>query len=184
MDGKLLSELGIVFVRTLLLYAVALIVFRGMGKRTVGKMGPFDIALIIIIGEAVALGMEAKNRLLPAILPIVLLGTVQWAMTHLNVKFPWLDRLSQGVPAILVKDGKRRVKTLRKERVSPQDLTMELRQSGVERLSDVKVAELEPTGKVAVLLKPSAKPLTAKDIPKVAQAVADLLRKQGNGPRP
>jgi uncharacterized membrane protein YcaP (DUF421 family) len=175
MKPPLMEELFIVFVRTLLLYTLALVVFRAMGKRTVGKMGPFDFALIIIIGEAVALGMEAQNRLLPAILPIVLLGALQVAITHLGRRWSWFDRLTQGSPVALVKEGRVQSQNLRAERVPDADLTMELHQQGVDRIEDVKLAELEPTGKVAVIMTEAASPLTRADIPQLARAVADLL---------
>jgi uncharacterized membrane protein YcaP (DUF421 family) len=53
MDGKLLHELGIVSVRTVLLYAVALTVLRLSGKRTLGKLDTFDFVVMITIGSTV-----------------------------------------------------------------------------------------------------------------------------------
>lgn len=138
--------------RTALLWVVALSVFRLMGKRTLGKMGAFDIAVIIMMGEAVAIGMEdSKIPLLVPIATVTVLGILQWVLTYLNIQFKALERLTQGTPTKLIDEGKVDQKAMRSERLSETDLQMELRQQGLDSTAQVKTAYLEPTGKVSVL---------------------------------
>jgi len=138
--------------RTAVLWLTALIVFRLMGKRTLGKMGPFDFAVAIMIGEAVALGMETSTPLYHAIVVTVMLGVLQWGLTWLNLRFRWLERLTQGTPTLIVVDGKADKDKLNEVRVSEADLAMELRQNDMT-LKDVKEARLEPSGKISFLKK-------------------------------
>lgn len=136
--------------RTALLWVTALVVFRFMGKRTLGKMGPFDFAVAIMIGEAVAIGMESTHEpLINAIAITVALGVLQWLLTWLNMHFRWLERLTQGNATTIIANGRIRRDILQKERMSHADLMMELRQNQV-KLGDVQEARLEPTGKVSV----------------------------------
>jgi uncharacterized membrane protein YcaP (DUF421 family) len=137
--------------RTAVLWAVALTVFRLVGKRTLGKMGAFDFAVIIMMGEATAIGMEDdKMPLLVPVAIVVLLGVLQWVLTYLNVHWRTLERLTQGTQTALVRNGQVQDSAMRAERVSLPDLLMELRQKGVSSLSQVKEAYLEPTGQVSV----------------------------------
>ncbi len=141
--------------RTAILWLTALVVFRIMGKRTLGKMGPFDFAVVIMIGEAVAIGMEdTREPIIHAIAITAALGFLQWLLTWLNYRFRWLEKITQGQAATVVVNGVIKTKALRKERMSKADLLMELRQSQA-KLKDIKEARLEASGKVSVVNKPS-----------------------------
>ncbi len=152
-----MEELLTLLYRTTLLWLVALWVFRMMGKRTLAKMGSFDFAVIIMIGEAVAIGMEdSKTPLINAIGITVLLGVLQYALTWLNVRFRWLEKITQGNPSMVVQDGKIDRDILKKERVSMADLNMELRKNDVP-LKKIQEARLEPTGDISVKKKSPSK---------------------------
>lgn len=146
-----MAELMTLLYRTAILYVVALMVFRLMGKRTLSKMGPFDFAVIIMIGEAVAIGMQnAKEPLINAIGITVGLGVLQYVLTWLNVRFRWLERLTQGTPARLILRGQLDENRLRRERISDSDLMMELRQKNITAISQVEEALIEPTGEISI----------------------------------
>ncbi len=150
MRSEQVDELFTLLYRTALLWLVALLVFRMMGKRTLAKMGPFDFAVIIMIGEAVAIGMEdAKTPLINAIGITILLGVLQFALTWLNVRFRWLEKVTQGHSTRIVHNGRIDYTMLKRERVSMADLNAELRKSDVP-LNRVKEARLEPTGDISV----------------------------------
>ncbi len=137
--------------RTAILYLVALMVFRLMGKRTLAKMGPFDFAVVIMIGEAVALGMEdTKTPLINAIGITVALGVLQYILTWFNMRWRPLEKLTQGTPTRIIYRGQPDHKRLFSERISHPDLMMELRQNSVDNLNQVEEAYLEPTGKISI----------------------------------
>jgi uncharacterized membrane protein YcaP (DUF421 family) len=180
--GKLVTELGIVTVRTVVLWAVALAVLRLAGKRTMGKLDVFDFVVVITLGSAVAIGMEADNRMLPSMVPVVLLGALQWGLSKLTLASPFLERLTRGQPVVLVDQGQPIHRALVGEHVTTGDLEMELRQKGFTRLEEVDKALLEPTGKVSVVPSPIARPLTHSDLAAIAAAVVDeWQRRQGGG---
>ncbi len=159
--SDLLSELW----RTGLLYVLAFVVFRLMGKRSVSHMAPFDIAVVIIIGEAVAIGIEetSKSIFIPVV-SIVTLGLLQFVLTWVNIKWRGLEQVSQGVATVLVEKGKVKHKNLQREHLSQSDLMISLREQGIDRIEDVDTARLEPTGKVSVLPKSTAVPVTVGEI--------------------
>jgi len=138
--------------RTAVLWGVALAVFRLMGKRTLGKMGAFDFAVIIMLGEASAIGIEdTKIPLLEPIAVVLVLGLLQWALTYFNVRIPALERVTQGVSTLVVEQGQVKQQAMLRERLSEADLAMELRQQGATSPQEVEKAYLEPTGKISVI---------------------------------
>ena len=140
--------------RTAALWVVALAVFRLMGKRTLGKMGAFDFAVIIMIGEATAIGMEdEKMSLAIPIASIVALGLLQWGLTWMNVRWRPLERMTQGTSTAVISEGQVQRDAMRRERLSDADLMMELRQQGIQSTKEVQDAFLEPTGKLSAFKK-------------------------------
>lgn len=172
-------ELLIVFIRTVILYVLAWLVLRLAGKRTLGKMDTFDFVVTISVGSAVAIGMEADNKFLPSVLPIIMLGGLQWMIAKVDMASPGIEKVTRGRSVAVVQDGKVVKKSLESERITKRDLMMELRQKGFERVEDVKEAMLEPTGKMSVLPTNQARPLTMADLTTIAQAVAKELAKGG-----
>ncbi len=154
-DEDRVIELLILLYRTAILWIVALVVFRMMGKRTLAKLGPFDFAVIIMIGEAVAIGMEdSKTPLMNAIGITVLLGALQYLLTWLNVRYRWLEKITQGTSTLIVEQGHVKQQQMKRERVSNPDLDMELRKNDVS-LDEVVEARLEPTGDISLKKKKS-----------------------------
>jgi uncharacterized membrane protein YcaP (DUF421 family) len=151
------ANVGAAVYRTAILWAVALIVFRLTGKRTLGKLAAFDFAVIIMMGEAVAIGMEdAKMPLVYPILIVCVLGLLQWLLTFANVRFRPLEQLTQGQATKVIDNGRMDKDAMVRERFSEADLRMELRQNGVDSVDQVKEAYLEPTGKLSVFKKNSS----------------------------
>ncbi len=158
-----MEELLTLLYRTAILWMVALIVFRMMGKRTLAKLGPFDFAVIIMIGEAVAIGMQdAKTPLVNAIGITVLLGILQYLLTWLNVRYRWLEKVTQGTSTLLVEQGHVKQREMKKERVSDPDLYMELRKKDIT-LDKIEEARLEPTGDISVKKKTSGSEKTGSE---------------------
>lgn len=162
---KLLVDVGKIFLQTTLLYFLVLVVFRLMGKRTLGNLAPFDIAVIIMVGEAAMIPIaEERVPLLRGIIPIITLGFLQILLTLINMYSRGFEKATQGTSTVLVKNGKILAENLRKERVTLADLAIGLREKEVENLSDVREARLEPTGKISVIKEKRAQPVTPGDV--------------------
>ncbi len=165
MKGPLHVELLQLLWRTAVIYVLALLVFRAMGKQSVGKLAPFDAAVIIIIGEAAAIGLEeTSTSILMAIVPIVLLGLFQVGVSWLSRATRTAEEVVAGREVLLIKDGEVRTDAMARERMTQRELMMGLRQQGMERVEDVKAARLEVSGALSVIPAPGAKPLTPDDL--------------------
>lgn len=171
-----LSDLFFLTYRTIALYFFALIAVRLMGKRTVANLAPFDMVVIIIMGSIAAIPIEEREiDLLHGIWPIALLAIFQFAMAQLNLRFRSIERVTQGVSTLLVKEGRVLEDNLKKERMSLADLIIVLREKDVTNLDDVWEARLEPTGNVSVIKKKEVQPITPKDLESKSFASVDLV---------
>lgn len=149
--------------QAVVLYFVVLVLVRVMGKRSVGKLAPFDLAVIIMIGELVAIPVSEERGLHHGLIPVAVLAILQLLLTWANTKSRTLERITQGTSTLLVKDGRPQMDGLTRERVTLEDLAIALREKEVENLADVKEAYLEPTGQISVLKQKDAQPVTPRD---------------------
>ena len=107
----------IIFFRAIFLYIVVLIVMRLMGKREIGQMQPFELAISIMIADLAATPMaETGIPISNGIVPILGVLVMHLAISTLNIKSTKAREIICGKPSILIYRGKIDEKVLRKER--------------------------------------------------------------------
>ncbi len=165
--------------RTLAMFFVALLAVRVTGKRSIGQLAPFDLVVIIIMGSVAALPLEEESiHLIHGIIPIVVLATLQYILSVINMHWRGAEKVTQGMSTPIVVDGKIMHENLKRERVSEADMHIVLRQAGAERVEDLALAVLEPTGQVSIVKKPEAQPVTPKDMNLMTLSRIDTIRGQ------
>ena len=161
----ILATLKLVSLRSIAMFFLTLIAMRVMGKRSVAQLAPFDLTVIIIIGSAAALPLEEESiSLLNGIVPILILTFLQYILSVINIHWRGAEKVTQGMSTPLVINGQILHENRKRERVSLSDLHIVLREGGVDRVEDVALAVLEPTGEVSVILKQESRPISVKDM--------------------
>lgn len=151
--------------RSVAMFFITLVAVRVMGKRSIAQLAPFDLTVMIIIGSAAALPLEEESiSLWNGVVPILILSFFQYLLTVINLHWRGAEKVTQGMSTPLVVNGRILHDNRKKERVSLSDLHIVLRQQGVERVEDVSLAVLEPTGQVSVIFKKEAQPVTIEDV--------------------
>ena len=146
----------ITFLRAIFLYIVVLIVMRLMGKREIGQMQPFELAISIMIADLAATPMaETGIPISNGIVPILGLLVMHLVISTLNIKSTKAREIICGKPSILIYRGKIDEKTLRKERFTINELEERLRDNNIFNIGDVDYAILETSGQVTVIPKPN-----------------------------
>jgi uncharacterized membrane protein YcaP (DUF421 family) len=154
---ELTEHIPVIIARSVLTFLVVLVVVRWTGKRSIANLAPFDLAMVILIGEVAAIPVaDLKVDLLHGILPVCLVGGLHVLVTTLAVRFDKFEKWTEGQPTLLVKDGKVLKQNLLKERVSMADLVTALRHKEVDDVSQVKEAWIEHAGGVSVIRKEEA----------------------------
>ena len=144
----------ITFIRAIILYIIVLIVMRLMGKREIGQLQPFELAIAIMIADLASIPMtEIGIPISKGIIPILGLLVMHLLISFINLKSIKLRELICGKPAILIYRGKIDEKVLKKERFTINELQERLRGNNIVNIGDVEYAILETNGEVTVIQK-------------------------------
>ena len=154
----------ITFFRAIVLYILVLIVMRLMGKREIGQLQPFELAISIMIADLAAVPMaETGVPLTNGIMPILGLLVMHLVISMINMKSSKAREIICGKPSILIYRGKVDQKMLKKERFTINELEERLRDNSIFNIGDVEYAILETSGQVTVIPKPNKRATTPED---------------------
>jgi uncharacterized membrane protein YcaP (DUF421 family) len=146
------ASLGLVVLRTMVVYLVLLVALRLAGKREIGQMTLFDLVVLLVLSNAVQNAMVGPDTsltagLVAAAVLLLLNSAVGWIGAHV----PRFRRYVEGTPTLLVYDGRVIRPHLEHEGVSEDQVLQALREHGVADLKDVKSAVLEVDGSISVV---------------------------------
>lgn len=149
--------------KTIFLFLFTLLCFRIMGYRSLGDMEPLDYVIVLGIGEIMGspLGDTETGIILPMI-AIATLTLLQITASALYAKMPKVEKIMEGKPIPVIRNGKVLKKNLAVHRIDMEALMEELRIKGLRDESDVDIANLEPSGRFSVILKSEASPVTPR----------------------
>ena len=154
----------ITFFRAIVLYILVLVVMRLMGKREIGQLQPFELAISIMIADLASTPMtEIGIPLTNGIVPILGLLIMHLSISMLNMKSLKVREIVCGKPRILIYRGKIDEKALRKERITINELQEKLRSKDIVTLGEVEFAILETSGEVTVIKKPEKRNTIPED---------------------
>ena len=154
----------ITFFRAIVLYILVLVVMRLMGKREIGQLQPFELAISIMIADLATLPMaETGVPISNGIIPILGLLVMHLIISMINMKSTKAREIICGKPSILIFRGKVDEKVLRKERFTINELEERLRDNNIFNIGDVEYAVLETSGQVTVIPKPNKRPTIPED---------------------
>lgn len=140
-------------IRPALVYLFVLVLLRLTGKRTLAQITTFDFVLLLIISEATqqALIGEDNSMINSAIVVATLVG-LNVLMSLLKQRWPWVDRLLDDVPIVIVENGKPLKDRMDKVRVDEDDVLDAARQiHGLERMDQIRHAILERDGQISII---------------------------------
>jgi uncharacterized membrane protein YcaP (DUF421 family) len=127
---------------------------RVVGRRELNTLEPFDLILLIVMGDIVQQGVTQNDF---SVTGLVLAGSTIAAMTvffsYASFKLPFLRPILAGEPVILAEDGKAIERNLRRQRITLEELVAEARMQQIASLDEVKWAVLETSGKVSFIKK-------------------------------
>ena len=154
----------VTFFRAILLYIIVLIVMRLMGKREIGQLQPFELAISIMIADLASIPMtDTGVPISNGIIPILGLLVMHLLISVINLKSMKAREIICGKPRILIYRGRIDEKALKKERFTINELEERLRGNNVVNLGDVEYAILETSGNITVIQKPEKRNTIPED---------------------
>jgi uncharacterized membrane protein YcaP (DUF421 family) len=158
------QELLMTALRALGVYAFMLAVIRLLGKRTVGNFTAFDLLVALMLGEVVDEIIYGDVTLLQGGVAIVVVALAQYGNSWLSYWDHGLDKILEGIPTAVVKEGRLQRDGMRKERMNEREVFAELRVCGIDDLREVKLATVENEGRLSVIKEDWAECLQKGDL--------------------
>lgn len=145
-----------VLIKTFILYFFLILVLRTMGKREIGELSLFDVAVIFIISEILSISISDPNKsILLSIIPIVVIVLLEIIISKICYKNEKIRDIIYGKAEILIINGKIDVNVMKKDRYNLDDLISHLHANNIASPLEVKFAILEANGKLTVFKKDS-----------------------------
>jgi uncharacterized membrane protein YcaP (DUF421 family) len=146
------SDLPDIALRTAVIYVVVIVLLRVSGKRGVGQMSIVDLVLVLIIANGVQNAMVGQNTTIyGGVVAAATLVVLDWAIRTVTDRSLRTQRLLEGEPALLVRDGQVLTGALRKQGISHDELMAGLRNQGLEDPADAHLVFLETNGHISVV---------------------------------
>lgn len=143
--------------RAALVYIAMMILVRVSGKRTVGEFTPFDLVVVILIGESTQGALTGGDEsVIGALAVSATLIALNYLVAFITTRSKLADKIIEGQAVLLVRDGKVLQEALRRNNVPDSDLAEALRGEGLGEVSQVRRAYLETDGSISIIARKPA----------------------------
>lgn len=154
-----------IVLRAIIIYLMVLFLFRIMGKRQLGQMQPFELVLTLIIADLATIPMaEIGVPVLHGIIPLLTLVILHFILTLLSRFSTKFSMLISGKPVIVINPKGIDYQALKKLNITIDDVFEAMRGLGFFSLEQVEYAIMETNGKLSVLPKAEAAPVTNENL--------------------
>lgn len=141
-----------ILIRTLIMYILLSIFMKVMGKRAIGELDVWELVSSLLISELAAIPIgDPDIPLLNAIIPILVIVSVEILISVFKNKSEKLKRVIEGTPAFVVYKGTLIQSSLSENRISVNEFLSEMRCQGIGTLSDIEYATIEQNGSISFI---------------------------------
>jgi uncharacterized membrane protein YcaP (DUF421 family) len=141
-------------IRATVIFFFIFLVTRVVGRRQLSNLEPFDVILLVVIGDLVQQGItQSDNSVTGSITVISTIAVLSVLVAWVAFRFRRLRLVMDGEPIIVVQDGEVLERNLRRERITVEELEEELRQQQLPGVSGVAWAILETDGRISCIPK-------------------------------
>jgi uncharacterized membrane protein YcaP (DUF421 family) len=145
-----------IVLRAALMYFFVLLVTRIVGRRELSSLQPFDLILLVVIGDLVQQGVTQSDYSVTGLL--IAVGTIallQTATSYLGFRSKKAGLVLEGEPIVVVEDGQLLEQNLKRERIAASEVIESAREQSIGSLDEVAWGILETSGKLTFIKKPS-----------------------------
>jgi uncharacterized membrane protein YcaP (DUF421 family) len=145
--------MDIVF-RATVIFLFVLVLMRVLGRRELSSLEPFDLIILVVIGDLVQQGVTQNDwSVTGALLAVGTIGVLTVCTSWISWRFPRLRPLLDGRPVVLVEDGKPIEGNMKRERITIEEIAAQARVQQLDSIDKVKWAVLETSGGVSIIPK-------------------------------
>jgi uncharacterized membrane protein YcaP (DUF421 family) len=143
-----------IVIRAVVMFLFVWLVTRAVGRRELSTLQPFDLILLIVIGDLIQQGVTQNDfSVTGAMLAVGTIGAMTVLFSWLAFRFPRVQPVLEGDPVILVERGKTIERNLRMNRITREELASQARLEQIAHLDDIDWAVLETSGNISFIPK-------------------------------
>jgi uncharacterized membrane protein YcaP (DUF421 family) len=140
--------------RALVAFVFVLLLTRVVGRRELASLQPFDLILLVMIGDLVQQGVTQNDFSITGMLLVgSTIGLLAVFVSWTSFRFPRLRPVLDGEPVVVVQDGEPIQKNLSRNRLTLDELRAAARQEQIASLDEVQWAVLETSGRISFIPK-------------------------------
>jgi uncharacterized membrane protein YcaP (DUF421 family) len=139
-------------IRAAVVFCFVFLLTRIVGRRELSQLEPFDIILLVVVGDLVQQGVtQSDYSVTGALTVIATIAVLSVLVSWLTYRFRWVRTISEGEPVVLVQDGQPIERNMRRERITLADIEEEARQKQITSIADLRWAILENDGRISCI---------------------------------
>lgn len=141
-----------IVVRAFFAFVFIVVVTRLIGRRELSSLQPFDLILLIVLGDLIQQGVTQSDYSFTGL--VLAAGTfalLTVAVSYLVFRVRWTRPLFEAEPLVLVENGQVIERNLRRERMTADEVAAEARLNQIASLSDIRWAVLESNGQISFI---------------------------------
>src|SRR2546430_15410020 len=143
-----------IVLRGIAIYVFIYVLTRVVGRRELSSLEPFDLILLIILGDAIQQGLTQDDySVTGAVIVVSVFAALQVSISYISFRSRRLRPILQGEPIVIVQDGSLIKSNLRRERLTAGEIAEAARQEQIASLEDVQAAALDTSGKTRCIPK-------------------------------
>jgi uncharacterized membrane protein YcaP (DUF421 family) len=143
-----------IVVRAAVIFVFVFALTRLLGRRELNSLEPFDLILLVVIGDLVQQGVtQSDNSVTGALLAVSTIALLTVALSYGSFKFRRLRPILAGEPIVLVENGETIAPNLDRQRLTVEEIEAEARLAEIPSLAEVRWAILETNGKISFVEK-------------------------------
>ena len=145
--------MDIVF-RGIAVYLFIYLLTRVVGRRELSSLEPFDLILLVILGDSVQQGLTQDDySITGAVIAVGTIAALQVLTSYVSFRFPRMRPVLEGEPIVIVEDGKPIERNMKRERITLEEVMEEARQQQIASVDNIKWAVLETSGNISFIEK-------------------------------
>jgi uncharacterized membrane protein YcaP (DUF421 family) len=143
-----------IVLRAAVLYVFILLVTRVVGRRELSSLSPFDLILLIVLGDAIQQGLTQDDySVTGAMIAVSTLASLQVLTSYLSFRSQRARKVLEGQPIVLIENGKIIERNLKRERMTEDEIADEMRTNQIGSFAEVKWGILESNGSISFVKK-------------------------------
>ena len=143
-----------IVIRAVVMFLFVWLVTRAVGRRELSTLEPFDLILLVVIGDLIQQGVTQNDfSVTGGMMAVGTFGAMTVLFSWLAFRFPRVQPILEGDPVILVERGKTIDRNLRMNRITLEELAAQARLNQIAHVADIEWAVLETSGNISIIRK-------------------------------